>query len=381
MISSKVVRQREPGLHVVATERGSLIEWFVLASPLPGEAPEAVFARAARALADREATILNQFVWHVAGLRDLAYQTWERILGPTSWPVSWMVDRSGTPPYAGVTIRAVSGVEVEPVRLGGRLIGASYETPFARYLLLGDLHDPEPGRTPADQTQRVLDQMIAGLESVGMSFNDVMRTWFFNQDILAWYDDFNRVRTRFFQERQVFDQEAPASTGIGTRNIHGAALIASLIAAKAHDPEQFKFYAVPSPLQQPALEYGSNFSRAVEVATPDRRHVFISGTASIEPSGKTVHVGDVVAQTELTLDVIEAILESRGMTWSDSLQGVGYVRFAADHEAVVRCLHERGLADLPILLSDNVVCRDDLLFELEIQAAKGANTGTTLPAS
>ena len=55
---------------------------------------------------------------------------------------------------------------------------------------------------------------------------------------------------------------------------------------------------LPSPLQCPALEYGSSFSRAAELRTPGWRRVVVSGTASILPgSHEVAHVGDVDAQT------------------------------------------------------------------------------------
>ena len=368
MTKCEVERRHERGLHVVATHRGELVEWFVLAYPLPGEEPGAVFTRAARALADREAVILNHFVWHLPGLRETAYRAWECVLGPTTWPVSWMIDRSGRAPFAGVTIRAVSGIAVKPVHVRDRLVGATYETRHARYLLLGDLHDPDAAHSRPDQARRVMEDMLAGLDKVGMDFSNVIRTWFFNEDILDWYDEFNRTRTAFFHEHGVFSHVVPASTGIGTANIHGSALISSLVAAKGKS-DAFSFYSVPSPLQDAATDYGSSFSRAVEVATPDRRHLLVSGTASIDADGNSVHVGDATTQVHLTLDVIGAILESRGMSWKDAIEGLGYVRFRHDGERVMDCLRERGLQDLPLILSENTVCRDELLFELELQAA------------
>ena len=67
--------------------------------------------------------------------------------------------------------------------------------------------------------------------------------------------------------------------------------------------------AVPSPLQCPALDYGSSFSRAVELVAGDHRRLFVSGTASISPEGHTLHVGDVDAQVARTMEVVEAMLE------------------------------------------------------------------------
>ncbi len=72
----------------------------------------------------------------------------------------------------------------------------------ASYLSLSDLARllPSEARSqPADETREALllaDQMLRGCE---WSFADVCRTWFFLDDILAWYDDFNRTRNEVFE--------------------------------------------------------------------------------------------------------------------------------------------------------------------------------------
>ena len=128
--------------------------------------------------------------------------------------------------------------------------------------------------------------------------------------------------------------------------------------------------ALPSPLQCPALQYGSSFSRAVEVAMPDMRRVFVSGTASIAPGGETVHVGDVLAQTARTCEVVEAILASRQLGWEHVTRATAYVRHAADAGVFEQYRDRAGLPPLPVVVAHNTICRDDLLFELEVDAAQ-----------
>jgi enamine deaminase RidA (YjgF/YER057c/UK114 family) len=136
-----------------------------------------------------------------------------------------------------------------------------------------------------------------------------------------------------------------------------------------HD-SQVKVTAVASPLQCPALQYGSSFSRAVEVSLADRRFLSISGTASIAPDGKTAHPGDVRAQIDLTMRVVAAILESRRMNWQSVASSIAYCRHAADAPVFREWLVAHGLADLPVLLTENDICRDDLLFEFEAAAVQ-----------
>ena len=64
--------------------------------------------------------------------------------------------------------------------------------------------------------------------------------------------------------------------------------------------------------QNEATEYGSAFARAMEVVLGDARYVFVSGTASIDDHGATVHVGDFETQTRYTLEAVEALLDGAG---------------------------------------------------------------------
>jgi len=211
--------------------------------------------------------------------------------------------------------------------------------------------------------------MEQALSLAEMGFCHVVRTWLFLDDILSWYSDFNRVRTSFFTEHGVFDRLVPASTGIGGSNPAGAAIVAGVYAVKSEHP-QVTVQAIASPLQCPALEYGSSFSRAVEVNMPDLRRLLISGTASIGPDGNTQHVGEVRAQTALTCEVIGAILESRDMAWEEVTRATAYVRHGEDAGVLAQFCSAAGMPDLPVIVADNVICRDDLLFELEVDAVQ-----------
>jgi len=293
----------------------------------------------------------------------------EEALGPLPCPVTWIedgCDRAGA--AGGLQVWAVAGLPVEPIAVDGAPVGCVFENGAVRYCRLGGLVSPDRAQARPEQARVVLDAMIRGLEAAGMGFGNVVRTWFYNDDILAWYGEFNKVRTGFFTERRVFDGLVPASTGIGARNAAGAALTAGLLAVQPKDGS-VRATPVASPLQCPALSYGSSFSRAVEFVTPGWRRLLVSGTASIAPEGHTVHIGDVGAQTELTLKVVEAILESRGMGWRDATRAIAYVKHNADWARVVECLQTCGVTDLPMVMTRGEICRDDLLFELELDAA------------
>ena len=100
--------------------------------------------------------------------------------------------------------------------------------------------------------------------------------------------------------------------------------------------------------------------------------MFISGTASIEPGGKTAWVGDIRKQVGLTMDVVEAILSARGFGFSDLVRATAYFRHPADAGVFAKWLVDRQLWNLPVVSAQCDVCRDDLLFELEAEAASDA---------
>jgi enamine deaminase RidA (YjgF/YER057c/UK114 family) len=271
-------------------------------------------------------------------------------------------------PVNALYVHAVSGTKVEPVWLGGQIVGTTYEDAHAQYCLLNDII-PDPDLPRDKQTQRLLELSDKALQSLGMDFNDVVRTWFHLDNIFDWYDTFNRVRDQFFKDRGVYDRLVPASTGVGGANSQGAAIVGNLFAVKPKNGA-VTVRAVPSPLQCPAPEYGISFSRAAEVETPDHRRLFISGTASIAMGGESAYVGDIDRQVELTMDVVFAILESRGMAWSDVTRAIGYVKEKADLGAFERYCKQRDLPTGPVVVVQNDVCREDLLFELELDAMK-----------
>ncbi len=201
-----------------------------------------------------------------------------------------------------------------------------------------------------------------------MTMKDVARTWFFLDDILSWYGDFNRVRNDFFARSELRPGSVPASTGVSGLNPSGAALTAAAWAVRAHDSSAKTVEVVPSPRQCPAPAYGSAFSRAVEMTLPGGRRILVSGTASIEPGGRTAHVGDVKAQIELSMQVVEAILGSRQMSFADVLRATAYFKSVGDAPVFNCWLAQRGLQAMPVVCAGCDICRDDLLFEIELDA-------------
>ena len=346
-------------LKVVALSRPGVTEQYLSAQTI-GADDLAVF----RDFPPTPAEILSLYVFGGCGF----YKEAMALMGEVRWPVTWVHGDGCTGEHlAGVQAFAVSGPAVRDVELDGRVVGRAYADEDAEYCHLGGILPADVSRPRPEQARSALEKMEEALSLAGMDFSHVVRTWIYLADILDWYTEFNEVRTAFYCERHVFDGVVPASTGIGAANPAGAAVVAGAFAVRPkHDDVHLA--AVPSPVQCPATDYKSSFSRAVELSLPGRRQLYLSGTASIDRHGETAHRGRVCKQIELTMAVCEAILSSRQMNWQDASRMVAYFKDMRDAPHLTAYCRGRGLPELPVALAHAAVCRDDLLFEVEMDA-------------
>ena len=120
-----------------------------------------------------------------------------------------------------------------------------------------------------------------------------------------------------------------------------------------------------------AYDYGSAFSRGMRVDLGDITILLISGTASIDEQGRTLHSGDLRAQTRRTFDNITALLASEGATWKDVVRTTCYLRdierdYTAFNEERAAFYREQALNPLPASTGiQAILCRPDLLVEIE----------------
>ena len=310
----------------------------------------------------QNAVILSQFVFAGSQLYS------EFISKGSEWPVVWLQGDACTDgSLYSLQAVALSGIIPLPVRSGGRDIGFIYEDDCARYCRLGGLLPADMSASRGGQARSAFETAAAILAQNGFSFTDTVRTWIYLDHLLEWYDDFNAVRTAFFNEAGIFDHMVPASTGIGAGNPFGAAITMDVFAVQPKSPE-FTVQTVASPLQNPALDYRSSFSRAVELGSPTHRNLLISGTASIAPDGKTVHRDDPEKQIRFTMDAVKAILDSRGMNWNDLVRGIAYFKDMAYLPIYKRVVF--NIPRFPLAIAHADVCRHDLLFEIEVDAVQ-----------
>ena len=342
---------------------------FLLGSiPAPGSVPSQWLADLSEFMAQTGATVVELDTFGDAAL--IGEMREALAASPlAALPVSLLVNDSNRDPLGGgLLVRAVLGVTVEPVVYQGATIGFRFEDETAAYCYLGGLMPADASQDGAGQTTQVISTIKGALQASGMVFRDVVRTWYYLDGILAWYDEFNRARTEFFKEHDVFSLRMPASTGIGIANAAGTLVLAKVHALRSKHAG-FEVCVADSPEQGCAYAYGSAFSRALELSSPDGRTLHISGSASIAPGGETEYVDDVDAQIRRTVAVVAAILHAAGMDWSDAVRGIAYFRHAKD---MVLWAAAREALNLPPSVEIVVhadVCRDDLLFELELEAA------------
>jgi len=361
-------KEISPCLKVITLARPGLDELFITTAPRNGGDFHKMFDNVHRAVREAGATIVAKDVFGIPAAEKAGLEALHNVWGEVNWPVTWLDEGSSAGmALTGVQVHAVKGVEVERICLQGRVVGSVFDDGLARHCCLGDLRASDIRLPREAQARQTFEFMETALRLAGMDFSNVIRTWLYVDGILSWYDELNAVRNRFFRERGVFAGVVPASTGVGGANAARAVLMADAYAIAPRN-SAVRITSIPSPLQCPAIEYGSSFSRAVELEMPDHRHLWVSGTASIDPRGETAHVGDVEAQIEWTMQVAGAILESRRMGWDDVSRAVAYVKQGKMGTAFQKFCAEKRLQDLPVVTTENDLCRDDLLFEIEVDA-------------
>jgi enamine deaminase RidA (YjgF/YER057c/UK114 family) len=361
-------REHSRALDLTRVHNGQGREFHLTIRPLPGEPPAQTVHRLARVLGEHKAVIARHEVFGALSAHEPIQQSLRQEFGRVDWPITYVQGGScENGPLAGMHVLAVADAEVQTVFQAGRIVGRSYQDPWARYLSLGDLRPAGLDLPKPDQARQVYVDLESCLGAAGMGMPQLGRTWLFLDDILGWYGPFNDVRTEFYRRCGVFERVVPASTGVSGRNVSGGALAAAAWAALPLRPG-FSMTEVSSPKQCPAPCYGSSFSRAVELLSPALRRIMVSGTASIEPGGASVCQGDVEAQIDLTMEVVRAILVSRQLDYPDVSRATAYFKRTQDARLFDAWRRARGLEAWPLVCTQADICRDELLFEIELDA-------------
>ena len=271
----------------------------------------------------------------------------------------------GQPPLNGTKIAAwvyaVSGGDIRD----GVLSHNGY-----RQLWLGGMTSDGSGSEA--QMAGIFRDCEAALAGNGLSVaGNCLRTWIFVRDVDTHYAGVVKGRRDHFTRIGLTpDTHFIASTGIAGFSADPRQLVRmDAYAVGGLKEEQVRYLHAYDHLS-PTAVYGVTFERGTAVTYGDRRHVFISGTASIDREGKVVHVGDPVRQTERMLENVDALLKEAGAGFEDITYSLVYLRDAADYPRVREVLQ----CDCPVLDPIYVlapVCRPAWLVEMECMAVTG----------
>jgi enamine deaminase RidA (YjgF/YER057c/UK114 family) len=231
-----------------------------------------------------------------------------------------------------------------------------------------------PLRQAAEAAYRAIFQLTDSL-----AYPAILRFWNYIGDIngeshgMERYRQFNMGRQDGFlsRGRQVAGA-VPAASAVGAE---AGPLTVAFLAGRGmaplpiENPRQISAYAYPA-------DYGPRsptFSRASVCRIGDDDVLFLSGTASIV-GHRTVHPGDVVAQTRETVRNIEAMIAEAnrvapqaGFTLGNLCYKV-YVRHPADVGAIREALQRSLGASARLIFLRADICRQDLLVEIEATA-------------
>ncbi len=232
-----------------------------------------------------------------------------------------------------------------------------------------------------DQTHGIFNryQKILDRNEITL-FDNVIRTWFFVQNVDSNYAGLVTARNEVFDKQNLTaDTHYIASTGI-EGNYDNAATKATLDSyaiggVKAEQIQQL--YALD--YLSPTHIYGVAFERATAVHYQDRSQIFLSGTASIDDEGEVVHPGNVLKQLDRTIINIEALLAESNATINDMQVFIVYLRDANDSGVISEAISRR-FPKIPFEIVTAPVCRPGWLIEIEGLAIAHRKFDASLPA-
>lgn len=233
------------------------------------------------------------------------------------------------------------------------------------------------GPSPLQQaTKEAYQQIFSLLDKLNYPY--LLRIWNYFPDInkeshgLERYRQFNIGRQEGFSASgRSVTEDIPAACALGTG---GGQLTIYFIAGqnkpvRIENPRQISAYYYPQ-------EYGPRtptFSRASLGQVGKQEILFISGTASIV-GHRSLHVGDVIAQTQETLANITAVVEEANRISSASrydMKNMSYKVYLRhpDHIDLVRRELQNALGQsVNAIFLQADICRHDLIVEIEALA-------------
>jgi len=261
------------------------------------------------------------------------------------------------------------------IEKNGLICGCQFQGNEAEYLFLSDVARLLPPSTRGDRLTEAHETIKLTNDILldrNWSFKDVRRTWFYLDNILDWYGEFNQVRNKLYKQMGLFNSDSqtiiPASTGIWGKNPDGISCTLDVVAMRSLEGQSIQINRLKNPKQNEATDYGSAFSRGVSITTQTCKYIFISGTASIDEQGQSIHFRDMKLQTIRTIKNVESLLQSEGAQLSQIQRATAFVKNKEDIPIFEQEIMRNGMPNIPIIRTIADVCRDELLFEFDAAA-------------
>ncbi len=234
-------------------------------------------------------------------------------------------------------------------------------------LLFSANHTGGDSYSPYEQTKAIFATLNSVIEQNGMNLLDNgIRTWVYMRDLDNHYQDMVRARREFFEEHGLTDKTRYlASTGIlGITHSPERIVSADSLSIGGLAPGQVVRMDALSHLW-PTILYGVTFERGLRVRFGDRSHLYISGTASINPKGQVLHEGNAELQTRRAVENVRALLGAQGASLDDLGYIIAYVRNGHDRHQDEKVLDDELGLKVPRVFVEAAVCRPAWLMELE----------------
>lgn len=219
------------------------------------------------------------------------------------------------------------------------------------------------------QMEDIFSEYGTSLSEENMTVADnCVRTWIFVRDVDTNYAGVVAGRRNYFGTIGL----TPETHYIASTGIQGAhpdchkVVVMDAYAVKGLKPAQVRYLQAKDHLN-PTYEYGVTFERGTSISYGDRKHIFISGTASIDNKGRILHEGDVRSQAIRMMENISALLSEAGAATGDIRSAILYLRDASDYAVISRLFKERWPLLDPVFVQAPV-CRPGWLIEMECVA-------------
>lgn len=228
-------------------------------------------------------------------------------------------------------------------------------------------------RNEAMETYYIFDEYTEELALHDCTLKEnCVRTWIYVHGVDVHYQRMANARKAYFEKEGLTDKtHYIASTGIEGKYIYPDSIVQmDAYAVKGLREGQITFLKGLEHLS-PTIDYGVTFERATAVDYGDRRHIYVSGTGSLNNKSEVVYPGNILRQLSHSLENVCALLEEGGADVNNVALFVVYLRDTADYERVNDYMNSY-YPQVPNVIVGAPFHRPELLVQVECIAVKPA---------